>query len=202
MKFFLGQGVKKLTVGSRREERGFPVIGVMIIVLLVALLVVATFALIRWQPQQRAVTTTKEIAFTWPKDVPKPETLWKIQPGLGVLMPQMGNRMWVMYYAAKAGNWNLATLQVEELEETLEVAEVTRPKRADALKIFKEKYLEPLLATVEAKDFVKFKTAFNNTVTGCNGCHARSQDEDFPSHSFIKWKLPEEPPPFYDVTAK
>ena len=35
-----------------------------------------------------------------------------IQPGLARLMPDIGQRYWKLYYAAKAGNWVMAKFQL------------------------------------------------------------------------------------------
>jgi len=41
----------------------------------------------------------------------KPEDIERIAPGLGRLMPEVGDRTWKAYYAAQAGNWPLAKFQ-------------------------------------------------------------------------------------------
>lgn len=112
------------------------------------------------------------------------KTLAEIQPGLGTVMVEYGNRYTNMYHAAKGGNWGLAGYQLKEAREIQEVGETTRPGRAAALKAFEKAYLEPLEKAIEAKDFEKFKTAFKAGIEGCNGCHA---SQGFP---FIKYQLP------------
>jgi len=42
----------------------------------------------------------------------KPEDIERIAPGLGRLMPEVGDRTWKAYYAAQAGNWPLAVVGV------------------------------------------------------------------------------------------
>jgi len=39
-----------------------------------------------------------------------------IQPGLARIMPEVGQRTWKLYYAAKAENWALATFQAKEIK--------------------------------------------------------------------------------------
>lgn len=114
----------------------------------------------------------------------KLKTLAEIQPGLGTVMIEYGNRYTNMYHAAKGGNWGLAGYQLKEALEIQEVGEATRPGRAAALKAFETAYMEPLEKAIEAKDFEKFNTAFKAGIEGCNGCHA---SQGFP---YIKYELP------------
>lgn len=118
----------------------------------------------------------------------KLETLARIQPGLGTVMIEYGNRYSTMYYAAKAGNWDLAAYQLKEALEIQEVGETTRPARAPMLKAFEESYLKPLDAAIKAKDWKKFEAAWNNGVKGCNGCHTAN------GFSYIVYQLPPSPP--------
>lgn len=117
----------------------------------------------------------------------KLKTLAEIQPGLGTVMIEYGARYMNLYYAAKGGNWDLAAYQLKEAREIQEVGETTRPARADALKGFEKNYLDPLDATIKAKDFKKFEKAFKNGIQGCNTCHI---GQGFP---FIKVQLPKGP---------
>jgi hypothetical protein len=112
----------------------------------------------------------------------------EIQPGLGTVMMEYGNRFWSMYYVAKSGNWELAQYQMKEMLEIQEVGETTRTNRASSLKNFEASFLVPLNTTMNAKDWNAFQTAYNNTIDGCNGCHVAN---GFP---YIKYTLPSSPP--------
>ncbi len=117
------------------------------------------------------------------------KTLANIQPGLGTVMMEYSARWTNTYYAAKAGNWDLAAYQIKEAREIQETGETTRPKRAEALKTFEDAYLTQIDAAIKAKDFAKFEAAFKTASTkGCNGCH-NSQ-----GFGFIEYKLPAAPP--------
>lgn len=116
------------------------------------------------------------------------KTLAGIQPGLGTVMIEYGNRFTNTYYAAKGGNWDLAAYQLKEALEIQEVGEATRPGRAGALKGFEDAFVGKLEDAIKAKDSAAFETAFNNAVKGCNGCHA---GQGFP---YIKYELPAAPP--------
>ena len=50
----------------------------------------------------------------------KIKTLADLQPGLGTVMIEYGNRMSTMYYAAKGGNWGMADYQLKEAREIQE----------------------------------------------------------------------------------
>jgi hypothetical protein len=117
----------------------------------------------------------------------KLKTLADLQPGLGTVMIEYGNRYTNAYYAAKGGNWDLAAYQVKEAREIQEVGETTRPARAQALKGFEKSYLDPLDETIKAKDFKKFDKAFKTGIQGCNTCH---MGQGFP---FIRYELPKAP---------
>jgi len=58
----------------------------------------------------------------------RPEDIDRIAPGLGRLMPEVGDRTWKAYYAAQAGNWPLARFQAKEVRKLLELCAFTRPK--------------------------------------------------------------------------
>ncbi|HWU36096.1 MAG TPA: hypothetical protein VN203_00545 [Candidatus Acidoferrum sp.] len=118
----------------------------------------------------------------------KLKTLAEIQPGLGTVMIEYGNRYTTAYYAAKGGNWDLAAYQIKEAREIQEVGETTRPERAQALKGFEKSYLDPLDEAIKTKDFKKFEKAFKDGIQGCNTCHV---GQGFP---YIKYQLPKAPP--------
>ncbi len=116
------------------------------------------------------------------------KTLADIQPGLGTVMIEYGNRISTMYYAAKGGNWGMAEYQLKEAREIQEVGENTRPGRAAMLKSFEAANLDKLADNIKAKDWKKFEKSFKEAVVGCNGCHAAN---GFP---FIKYELPKASP--------
>ena len=116
--------------------------------------------------------------------------LWNIQPGLGTVMIEYGNRLSRVYYAAKAGNWDMAKYQADEMLEIQEVGETTRPGRAPMLKAFEDNYLAALDKAIGAKDAKAFDDAFGKAVAGCNGCHAASSGANWKSYQFVKIQVP------------
>lgn len=122
----------------------------------------------------------------------KLKVLGDIQPGLGVIMQEIGRRFTAIFYAARGGNWDLANYELNELREAQEVAETTRPNRKDALVSFEDSFLGSsenpqegtLQDAINKKNFLAFNKSFKSATTGCNGCH---QSTGF---SFIKYRLP------------
>ena len=119
-----------------------------------------------------------------------------IQPGLARIMPEVGNRTWKLFYAAKAGNWENAIWQWKETRGLFELAGFVRPKHEDALNEYVEKDWSKLEAPLKAKDFPAFEKAFNDAIVSANAWH---DQKDKP---FIKWKLPDFPPPDLDFTPR
>jgi cytochrome c553 len=130
------------------------------------------------------------------------DQLAEIQPGLGTVMVEVGNRWWWLFYAGDAGSWDLAAYQSKETKEIMEVGETTRPKRKPGLENFVDNSMKPVDDAITAKDKTVFKSAFTKATNACNGCHAAETDKEGNNFSFIKWKLPTEKPPFFDLNAK
>jgi len=72
----------------------------------------------------------------WLKGTPEEKfaTLEKIQEALGSVMIEYNYRATTMFFAAKGGNWDLASYELKEAREIQEVGETTRPQFAEALK--------------------------------------------------------------------
>jgi S-layer homology domain. len=124
-------------------------------------------------------------------------SLWNIQPGLGTIMIEYANRFDRLYFAANAGNWDMATYQLAEMWEIQEVGEVTRPGRAPMLKAFEDAYGPAVKSAIDAKDGVAFTTAFNSMIAGCNGCHAASSSGEWNSYKFVHIQAPTADPADY-----
>jgi len=120
----------------------------------------------------------------------------EITPGMGTIMMEYSHRFYIAYYAAKAGNWDLAKYEFHEMLEIQEVAEVSIPAHAPALKAFENTYLSKVEESVKAKEWKYFDAAYKKAVVGCNACHTAS------GHSYIKYKLPATPPRLLDLLAK
>src|SRR3979409_227875 len=87
-----------------------------------------------------------------------------MQPGMARLMDELSRRYWVLYYAAKAGNWELAADEEKETEKLLKTAAASRPKYRDDIATFIRLRLAPLAAAIEAKDWPSFELAYERGV--------------------------------------
>ncbi len=124
-------------------------------------------------------------------------TLWGIQPGLGTVMMEYGNRLSRLWFAANADNWDMAKYQLGEMLEIQEVGETTRPGRAPMLKAFEANYLGSLDKAIDAKDKAAFTKAFNDTIAGCSACHTASTGTNWNSYRFVSIQVPKINPAFY-----
>ena len=121
------------------------------------------------------------------------DQLAELQPGLGQLMPLVSDRYWILYYAAKGGNWALADYQLRSLRSLWKKMSTTRPKYAGMLDEFARQIFDPLTAQIEAKDFTAFEKLYQAGVILTNRMHVATK------HAEIVWKLPAEPPDHLDL---
>jgi len=119
-----------------------------------------------------------------------------IQPGLGWIMPAIGQRAWKLFYAAKASNWVLANFQLKEVRELMELGSFTRPKYEQNLEQFLTENWIPLEEAIKKEDFSLFEERFQKAIQAANAFH-ELQDK-----GYIVWKLPDSPPPDLDLTPK
>jgi hypothetical protein len=118
------------------------------------------------------------------------------QPGMGRLMPEVGARIWKLWYAAEARNWELARYELVEGVHLMELGAFVRPKYERAMMMFLEDDLDPVRVAIEERDWEAFQAAFQRMVDRANAYH-----EQF-NKGFIRWKLPDIPPPDLDLTPR
>ncbi|MGH7788595.1 MAG: hypothetical protein ACRERC_17120 [Candidatus Binatia bacterium] len=124
------------------------------------------------------------------------EDMATIQPGLARLMPEVGARTWKLFYAAKAENWPMAKFQYKEIIGLMELGAFMRPKHEEALNQYLEENWKPLATAIEQKDFTAFKHAFDAAIDMANAYH------ELKEKPYIRWKLPDTPPPDLDLTPR
>ena len=124
------------------------------------------------------------------------EDLAAMQPGLARLMPEIGNRVWKLYYAAQAKNWPLAEFQLKEARKLMELCALTRPKYEKSLGKFIEEQMKPMMAALESENLEKFNEAFEKSVERANVYH------EIYDKPFLRWKVPAQPPPDLDLTPR
>ena len=116
------------------------------------------------------------------------DQLGNMQPGLARLMAEISDRYWILYYAAKAGNWKLAALQSSEVEKALRIGNITRPRYTLHVEAFIKGPLTAINRAIEAKDWDAFERSYSSGVTAANAYHRQYNHEE------IVWQLPDEPP--------
>ena len=124
------------------------------------------------------------------------EDLAAMQPGLARLMPDIGSRVWKLYYAAQAKNWPLAKFQLKEAKKLMELGALTRPKYEENLGKFIEEQVKPMMAAIEAEDLETFNQEFEKSVEQANAYH------ELYDKPFLRWKVPAQPPPDLDLTPR
>ena len=123
------------------------------------------------------------------------DQLGEIQPGLARLMVEVSDRYWILFYAAKGGNWKLAALQCSELEKALKIGAITRPKYKANLEAFAQGPLSAINKAIEAREWTAFESAFEAGTTAANAYHRKW------GHEEIVWELPDDPPKHLKLSA-
>ena len=125
-------------------------------------------------------------------------------PGVGEIMGATQMRHAKLWFAAQAGNWDLAQYELDEINEGLEDAVTYHPvfkhgaPLAEIMTKFMAKPVSNLTEAINAKNKTKFVQAFDQLTEGCNGCHkAAEQDfikikrptqQNFSNQDFTVWK--------------
>jgi len=139
--------------------------------------------------EEELLEKLKEFKFWTGKSELTIEDIAMLQPGLARIMPEVGQRTWKLYYAAKAGNWPLAKFQYKEVRGLFEMGAITRPKHAEALNEFMEQGWKEVGDAVDRKDFEAFEAAFHKSIEAANAYH------ELKEKPYLIWKLPDAPPP-------
>jgi hypothetical protein len=121
--------------------------------------------------------------------------LGHLMPGMAEIMPLVGGRIWKCYYAGKAENRALARFQLAEAVNLMEKGSILRPKYAENMDKFINGSVATLRTIIESEDWGAFDAAFKTMVDEANGYH------ELYEKSFLRWKVPDEPPPDLDLTA-
>jgi hypothetical protein len=124
------------------------------------------------------------------------EELGVFLPGMAEIMPRVGERIWKLYYAARAENWPLARFQLKEAVNLMEKGAFIRPKYEDNMAKFVDENCAEVSKAIEAKDLAAFETAFATMVEQANAYH------ELYDKPFLRWKVPGEPPPDLDMTPR
>lgn len=117
----------------------------------------------------------------------------ELAPGLGEYMTTLQLHTGKLWFAAKAGNWELAAYEIHELEETMEsVKKLNVEKNGVNISGVLDSVLKTQIAqledAIERKSQAEFHKAYEETLSACNGCHTES------GHKFIQVIRPTAPP--------
>ncbi len=121
--------------------------------------------------------------------------LGHLLPGMAEIMPLVGARIWKCYYAGKARNRALARFQLSEAVNLMEKGAILRPKYAEDIEKFVSQEVAAVRSCIESEDWEGFERAFAAMVENANGYHEKYDK------GFLRWKVPDEPPPDLDMTA-
>jgi hypothetical protein len=124
------------------------------------------------------------------------DDLGPLMPGMAEIMPQVGARIWKCYYAGKAGNVPLAKFQLKEAINLMEKGAFLRPKYEENMAKFIAEECEAVRKAIESEDWDGFEDAFQAMVDAANAYH------DVYDKSFLRWKVPDTPPPDLDMTPR
>jgi hypothetical protein len=117
-----------------------------------------------------------------------------LMPGMAEVMPLIGERIWKCYYAAEAHNRPLAAFQLKEAVHLMEKGAILRPKYSDDMDAFIAGIVDTLGSCIANEDWAGFEAAFTTMVDEANAYHEKYDK------GFLRWKLPDEPPPDLDLT--
>jgi len=124
------------------------------------------------------------------------DELGMIQPGMARIMPEVAQRIWKCFYAGKAHNKPLARFQLKEAVNLMEMGVLLRPKYTDNMYKFIEEQVEMVKQAIESEDWDKFEAGFHEMVDQANAYH------ELYDKPFLRWKIPEMPPPDLDMTPR
>ena len=120
--------------------------------------------------------------------------LGSLLPGMAEIMPLIGDRIWKCYYAGKARNVPLARFQLKEAVNLMQKGAFLRPKYAENMDLFIGAEVDAVKKAIEAEAWDDFDAAFEQMINQANAYH------DAYDKPFLRWKLPDAPPPDLDMT--
>ncbi len=138
-------------------------------------------------PGDRVVGRTKQGELTV-------DEIADLLPGFASLMDELARRYWTMYYAARAENWDLARYEWRESVKLFQKMAKTRPKYAEDLAAFERETFSRIGESLEHTDIAAFERAFQDGIAASDSYH------DKWAKPYIRFRLPNRPPDFLDVS--
>ncbi len=99
-------------------------------------------------------------------------TLEALKPGFTNFMPDFAERFHVMHRAGDAGDWAVAAHEVAEMRRLTRISRHIDPKLGALMQAFMDGNLDKLMQAIEHGSDRSFQAALQDTLAGCNGCHA------------------------------
>jgi hypothetical protein len=120
-------------------------------------------------------------------------TAKELAPGLGEYMTTIQLHAGKLWFAGKAGNWELADYELDELKETMEAAKALNAEKggvkiSNVLDAVIQTQVAQLAEAIKHKSQAEFQKSYDETLNACNGCHTES------GHKFISIVRPTAPP--------
>lgn len=94
-----------------------------------------------------------------------------VLPKFAIPMREVGDRFQNMYFAAKEGNWALASYMSKYMNGAMKPASVTKPTEYEAWKNFYTQTFDPVNKAIAAEDFKEFSKQYTAVIKSCNDCH-------------------------------
>lgn len=121
--------------------------------------------------------------------------LGHLMPGMAEIMPLVGGRIWKCYYAGLAHNKTLAAFQLKEAINLMEKGAILRPKYSEDMDEFIAGIVGKIRGCIDSEDWDGFEAAFATMIEEANAYHEKYDK------GFLRWKMPDQPPPDLDLTA-
>ena len=119
----------------------------------------------------------------------------ELQHGLSDLMDVFARRYWVMAFAARGGNWDLARYEWRESSKLLHQMAKTRPKYAEDLAAFENAPFAAIGRALESADLKAFEVAVGAGIEASDTYHEKW------TKPYIRFRMPKRPPDFPDVSG-
>ncbi|HEV8536785.1 MAG TPA: hypothetical protein VGR87_13855 [Candidatus Limnocylindria bacterium] len=121
------------------------------------------------------------------------EQIAELLPGTGEIMQSVGSAWWKCAYAARGGNWDLASYFARRVRGLQGKLMQTRPKYAEDLAAYEREHLAPVLAALDRRDGPSFERLYAAATDRANELHLKW------AKPYIRWVLPDEPPKDLDL---
>ena len=87
-------------------------------------------------------------------------------------MPNLTERFHVLHRAGDAGDWAMASHELEEMRRLARLSTSIDSERGQLLQAMMGPSFEAIGTAIERNDGEKFRTALGQTIDTCNACHA------------------------------